>query len=106
MNFKDYAQQDINTTFFNISEFAVEKVIDKMTRCIVIDEDKLKERVEKEFNGISSGMILYFASMTEFSDIKPKIGATQLFDNKLMYVVDVKLEDGIYEILITQNRSE
>lgn len=102
-NLRDYFFSDLNT-FLNQNEFAESATIDGDTQTIVIDEDKLKKRVA-EYGGITTGMILYFIPVSAFSR-KPKIGDTQTFNNKLMYVDDVNESHGIYEVVLTQNRGE
>ena len=102
-NLRDYFFSDLNT-FLNQNEFAESATIDGVTQTIVVDEDKLKKRAA-EYGGITTGVILYFIPASAFSR-KPKIGDTQTFNNKLMYVDDVSESHGIYEIVLTQNRGE
>lgn len=104
MNFKEHAAQDIPATFFNVDEFSDEVTIDGKLKGVVIDEDQLKERAA-EYGGITTGTILYFISVSSFSE-RPKIGSSQIFNNKLMYVEDVREDMGVYEIILNQNRGE
>jgi hypothetical protein len=52
------------------------------------------------------GELLYFVPVSEFGTVKPKPRDAQKFDNKLMYVFDVREDDGMYEIILSQNRGE
>jgi hypothetical protein len=102
---KDYFESDNQNVFINQNDFATLHMIDDVEVFIVIDEERLKERSESEYNGITTGMILYFVSVSSFPG-RPKIGNTQTFDNRLMTIEDVLESKGLYEIVITQNRGE
>jgi hypothetical protein len=101
----DYFSSDINSVFFNTDEFAAEVIIEGKPMRVLIDEERLRDRGEKEYNGLTTGMILYFIPVSSFSN-KPKVGNTQFFNGRLMYIDDVKENAGLYEIIISQNRSE
>lgn len=106
MNFKEQAAMDVFTTFFNLNEFTDVVVIDGVQRAVQIDDDHLKKRADKEYFGVTSGMLLYFIPMLSYGPKKPKIGAEQIFNNKLFWIEDVREADGVYEILLNQNRGE
>ncbi|TCZ73052.1 hypothetical protein E0485_21780 [Paenibacillus albiflavus] len=105
MNFKDFAAQDIKDVFFNLGEFSDEIMIDGQPIIVQIDDDRLQKRSENEFGGITTGMILYFIPVSSFSQ-KPKVGGTQIFNGKLMYIDDIKESAGVFEIVLNQNRGE
>jgi len=103
-NLKDFIAQDIDTLFFNATEFGEEVTIDGTKQIVVIDDDRLQRRAA-DYGGIATGMILYFIPVSALSK-KPSIGSVQIFNNRQMFVEDVKENLGVYEILLNQNRSE
>lgn len=105
MNFKDRLALDNEAVFFNQTEFADEVVIDGKKQIIIIDDEQLKKRAEKEYIGISAGLLLYFIPKSAFSE-GPKPGAMQRFNQKLYYIDDVKEIGGVYEIVLNSNRGE
>jgi hypothetical protein len=110
VTFKDHVARDIGITFFNTDEFSDSVIIDDQTCTVQIDSDRLIERSEKEYDGITQGLILYFIPVSEYpvngqSD-KPKVGNSQVFNNKYHLIDSVAESDGVYEIVINQNRGE
>jgi hypothetical protein len=105
MNFKDFVAQDIRKTFFNTGEFSDLVIIDGQECAVMIDSERLIKRSEKEYEGVTAGLILYFIPVSSFSK-KPKVGNSQIFNNQLHYIDSVADNDGIYEIVINQNRGE
>lgn len=105
MNFKDQLALDNEAVFFNQTEFADEVVIDGKKQTIIIDDEQLKKRAEKEYIGISAGLLLYFIPKSAFPE-EPKPGAMQRFNQKLYYIDDVKEIGGVYEIVLNSNRGE
>jgi hypothetical protein len=104
-NLKDYVSRDIGNVFFNTEEFAEIVTIDGVPQTVVIDEDRLRQRAAEEYQGISTGMVLYYIPVSAFPK-KPSIGSVQIFNGRQMMVEDVKEHLGVYEILLNQNRSE
>lgn len=105
MNFKEQAELDISRVFFNADEFSDQAIIDGYELTVQIDDDQLKHRAEKEYFGITTGMLLYFTATSSFSE-RPGIGDRQLFNHKMYWVEDVREHAGVYEILLNQNRGE
>ncbi|AOZ91632.1 hypothetical protein [Paenibacillus crassostreae] len=107
MNFKEQAALDVTQAFFNVDEFSEEVEIDGVTKPVMIDDDQLKKRSDKEYFGITTGMLLYFIPVAAYGDQKPKVGNSQIFGKKQYWIDDVKGEDtGVFEIMLTQNRGE
>lgn len=102
MSFRDQIQADL-VTFFNQNEFAEPHLIDGRTLNVTVDNDHLKERSKKEYDGISVGEILYFVSAEQYGE-RPEQGAPQVFNDRQMYVFDVREDTGVYEIILSQNR--
>jgi len=101
MNFKDQLKADLDI-FFDPDVFGEVHKINGRDLTIVVDNERLMERKEKEFDGVSIGELLYFVKASDYGT-SPKINEAQRFDNRQMYVADVKETDGIYEIILTQN---
>lgn len=103
--FKDLIKNDIDSVFLNSDEFAEPHKIDNRVLNVVVDNDKLIERSKKEFDGISVGEILYFVNALDFGEL-PEEGRTQMFDGRMMYVFSAREDEGMYEIILRQNRGE
>jgi hypothetical protein len=103
MAFKDFVLRDIDAVF-NLDEFAEPVTIDGQTVKVIIDDDRLKKRAA-EYGGITTGMILYFIPVSAFSSM-PKVGTSQIFNNRLYYIESVSEADGVYEIVLSQNQGE
>lgn len=102
--FKDIINSDLGI-FMNSDEFADIHKIDGRDVSIIVDNDRLIDRSKKEFDGITVGEILYYARVSDFNE-KPKKNSPQNFNGRLMYIFDVREDDGMYEIILHQNRSD
>lgn len=91
------------SAFFNADEFADTHNIDGRDLVVVVDNDRLKERSKKEYDGISVGEILYFVKAADFGE-RPEEGTPQIFGGRQMYVFDAREDMGMYEIILKQNR--
>ena len=99
--FKDYINQDL-AVFLSSTEFAESHKINGRMLNIVIDNDRLMQRSKKEFDGISVGELLYYVSAAEYGD-PPKVDEIQMFDSRQMQVFDVRVDTGIYEVILRGN---
>lgn len=102
-SFKDIIKNDINDVFINIEEFADEHIIDNYVVKAVVDNEKLKERNQKEYDGIIQADLLYYVNFDDIHEIK--IGDKQIFDGKIYTVFDVKVDCGIYEVILQGGQS-
>ncbi|TZE81997.1 hypothetical protein [Calorimonas adulescens] len=102
MSFKDTVQSDLNV-FFNLDEFAETRTIDGRALNVIVDNDRLQQRSQKEYDGISVGEILFYVKASEFGE-RPEQGTPMIFDGRQMYVFDCREDDGVYEIILQQNR--
>lgn len=105
MDFKNIISSDLSV-FFNTGEFAESHKINNISRIILIDNDKLEELSSSKFQGISAGEILYYIPVSSYETRIPRLGDTQIFDTKQMYITYVIENDGVYEIALSQNRGE
>ncbi|WP_422447808.1 hypothetical protein [Thermoanaerobacterium sp. DL9XJH110] len=102
MSFKDIIQSDLNV-FFNLDEFAETHTIDGRPLNVIVDNDRLQQRSKKEYDGISVGEILFYVKASDFGE-RPEQGTPMVFDGRQMYVFDCREDDGVYEIILQQNR--
>ncbi|WP_455797536.1 hypothetical protein [Clostridium butyricum] len=98
LSFKEQMNEDLDV-FFNLNEFGDTHIIDGMPKTVVIDNETLKERIRKEYDGILQADLLYFIKESEVFK-KPKSGEMQNFDGCLYNVFDVKYDSGVYEIIL------
>lgn len=103
-SFKDILKNDIDSVFVNKEEFAESHYIDGVLKTVIVDNETLKERNQKEYDGILQADILYFIKSSDMTK-KVKVGDSQKFDNGLYTVVDVKYDTGIYEIILQGARN-
>jgi len=104
MNLKEQLKKDFNI-FINPDEFADIHRIDGKNLNIVVDDDKLIERKNKNFDGVSIEKILYYVKADDFGEL-PSIDTPQKFDGRYMFVTSAIEINGMYEIILSQNRGE
>lgn len=100
---KDFFINDLDN-FINTDEFGESHIINRRILNVIVDNDRLKERSKKEYEGIYVGDILYFVNSQGYGS-PPKINEFQLFDQKPCKVFDVRHDMGIYEIILKFNAS-
>lgn len=103
MDFKNQLKKDLDT-FFNFDEFAEEHLVNKRKLNIIIDNETLKERTRKEYEGIFVGEILYFVKAKDYG-LPPKAEELHLLDGRQYKVFDINIENGVYEIILQSARS-
>lgn len=105
MNFKEYIEHDIKTTFINGDEFAEEKSINGVKLSVVEDSDKLEYRIKKNYDGLLIGDVLFYISAEDWGKI-PRVGAIPSvnmainYDGKASTVINVNKQSGLYEIIL------
>lgn len=99
---KDFLNQDMSV-FFNEDEFSSTHNINGKNTLVTVDNDKLMERTQKDFNGMSIGEILYYVKADDFGEL-PEQGTSQSFDGRNMYVFNAREDKGVYEIILQQFR--
>ncbi|UZP01928.1 hypothetical protein JW813_09265 [Clostridium botulinum] len=104
MNFKEQIQEDLNNIFFNIDEFGEKHYIDGIVKTVLVDNETLKERNQKEYDGIIQADLLYFIKSKDLVK-KIKVGELQRFDGAVYTVFDVKYDSGIYEVILQGARN-
>lgn len=99
LGFKDFIAQDAHV-FVNDAEFAITHKIDGLDVPVVVDDDRLKLRLKKDFEGLIIADILYFIKFSNMPARKFKSGDSQMFDGHAFTIVDVTENNGIYEVML------
>ena len=105
MNFKEYIQHDINSTFVNLDEFASTVQINGVSVNVVEDEDQLQNRIKKNYDGLVVGDILFFISKEEYSKIPhvslyPTANDAVNYNGRACLIIETNEQDGMYEIIL------
>lgn len=105
MNFKEYVQHDIDSAFVNLTEFASEVVINGVPVKVVEDNDQLLYRIQKNYDGLIVGDILFYIGMKEYKKIPnvpeipiPNVAIT--YNGRPCTITDVNPQEGVYEITL------
>lgn len=89
--------------FMNRDEFGEIHRINGRDMTVMVDNDRLMERSKNEYDGISVGELMYFVRKEELGK-RPEEGASQIFDGRQMYVFSCREDNGLYEVILSQNR--
>lgn len=105
MEFKEYVQHDIDSTFINLTEFANEVLINGVRVNVVEDKDQLLYRIKKNYDGLTVGDILFYISKEEYAKIPhvskiPSANEAINYNGKPCLIMDVTTQDGLYEITL------
>lgn len=106
MSFKDHVAADLDNVFFNPNEFCETAIIDGKEMLVMIDNERLQERAEKEYGSVTTGLLLYYVRVSEYGLRAPEVGSAQIFNGQLFYVASITEKFDMYEILLSQNRGE
>ena len=105
MNFKEYVQHDINSTFVNTDEFGSEVKINGVSVKVVEDKDQLLYRIKKNYDGLVVGDILFFISFEEYQKIRgvpftPSVNVAVNYNGTPCTITEVTPQNGVYEIML------
>ena len=103
MNFKEQLKEDLSI-FFNPDEFGEDHIIDGKVVNIIVDNETLKSRNKKEYDGIVQADILYFAKEEDLFK-EPIPDSVQMFDRVPYIIFDSKLDEGVYEVILQANKN-
>lgn len=108
MNFKEQIQKDLDV-FINLDEFGEKKILtlnrSKKVFEIVVDDYSLKKRTQKQYDGIIEGDLLYFIKQSDLGNTIIKSGDLQFINGVPYIVIYVKLDMGLYEVLLQAKKS-
>lgn len=102
MTFKEQLNQDLEQVFFNSDEFAELHIINGHKIEVIVDNDRLKEKSKKEYDGLYIGELLIMVPVNRIP-FSIQQDMPIIFDGRQMYVFDVKVDMGMYEIVLNQN---
>ncbi|CAI3560366.1 MULTISPECIES: hypothetical protein [Clostridium] len=97
MNFKEQIEHDLNS-FFDPEIFGEYHIIDGQEIVIVPDNQLLKIKNEKEYDGIIQADLLYFVKASDIDE--PISGEIQNIDGVLYTVLECKNNSGVYEVTL------
>jgi len=103
MNFKEQLKSDLNT-FFNFNEFGDDHSIDGKVVNVIVDNETLKSRNKKEYDGIVQADLLYFVKEEDLLK-EPRPDSVQVFDGVPYIIFDAKLDEGVYEVILQSNKN-
>ncbi|WP_121614787.1 hypothetical protein [Virgibacillus halodenitrificans] len=96
---KDYLKSDI-TTFTNENEFAEIIDIDGDLVKVVYDSEALKEmQLSNGGEGLATSELLFHVAKSELK-FEPFPGQNLVIDGSLLYVNDVKEDEGMYTLTL------
>lgn len=101
--FRDQMALD-QAVFFNLDEFAETHTIEGRGVSLVVDNDRLSQRTQKEYEGIYVGDLLFFVSAADYGT-RPRPGETVRFDGEPYEVFDAREDNGVYEIILKGSAS-
>lgn len=105
-SFKEQLEKDMDSTFFNLDEFAENHNIDGKEIPVVVDNDRIIElSLGKmvETRGIFTDDILFFVQK-KYLDYEPCAGQHMSFDGRIYPISDVKEDFGGYTIILSGNQ--
>ncbi|WP_106494890.1 hypothetical protein [Lentibacillus sp. Marseille-P4043] len=101
---KDYFDSDLSS-FMNVDEFADVIDIDGDSVKVVFDSEALKEiQLSNGGEGLATSELLFHVAKSEL-DFEPFPGQDLMIDGDLLYVNDVKEDEGMYTITLGAARS-
>lgn len=103
MSFKEQLKKDLGI-FFNADECGEDHIIDNKVVNVIVDNETLKSRNKKEYDGIVQADLLYFAKEEDLLK-EPVPESMQIFDGVPYIIFDAKLDEGVYEVILQANKS-
>lgn len=105
MMFKEYVQRDINSSFVNLTEFADTVIINGASVNVVEDKDQLLFRIQKNYDGLVVGDILFYIALEEYKKIPqvpelPTANVAISYKGRPCTIVEATAQDGMYEIIL------
>lgn len=94
-----------NKIFFNTNDFADLHSVNGVQVAIVEDNDKLSEKITKDYDGLIIGDILFYIADIDMRKIKrinypPRVGDVLIYDDEEMEITSVINQDGQWELIL------
>lgn len=101
---KEYIKKDHNV-YMNSNEFGEAVTVNGVSINVMVDNDRLTQKIVKEYDGLVIGDILFFITAEEYAKIPhmsktPKADQSLVFNNKHCVITSVTANMGIYEIVL------
>jgi hypothetical protein len=105
MDFKQHMAADIENIFINLNEFAETVTINGAKVNVMEDSDKLLYRIQKNYDGLIIGDVLFYISTEEYAKIPhlspvPTANQAIRYNGKAATITNVGKQGGLYEIII------
>lgn len=104
MGFKDILKRDLETTFFNLGEFAERHKFNNNVITAVIDDDTLMAKYSSEFESLPKGSHCIMTPIRCFAE-KPAVNSAVRFDGGLYVIDEISEEAGMYIIFLARGTS-
>lgn len=104
MSFKEQIQQDLDTVFFNLDEFAELHRVEGAEITVVVDSDQLNKLKKGQILGLIEADMLLMGRTSDFpEDLEP--GRLLNVDGRELIVVNSGKDMGLTEVALSQNRN-
>lgn len=104
MTFKEQIQQDLDTVFLNLDEFAELRRVEGKQIPVVVDNDQLVKLKQGQILGLVEADMLLMGKKTDFpADMEP--GRLLNVDGREMIVTNSGTDMGLIEVALRQNRT-
>ena len=104
MSFKEQIQQDLDTVFFNLDEFAELHRVEGAEIAVVVDSDQLNKLKKGQILGLIEADMLLMGRASDFpADLEP--GRLLNVDGRELLVANSGKDMGLTEVALSQNRN-
>lgn len=104
MSFKEQIQQDLDTVFLNLNEFAELHRVEGAEIAVIMDSDKLNNLKQGQILGLVEADVLLMGRASDFpADLEP--GRLLNVDGRELIVASSGKDMGLVEVALSQNRN-
>ena len=104
MTFKEQIQQDLDTVFLNLDEFAELRRVEGKQIPVAVDNDQLVKLKQGQILGLVEADMLLMGNQEDFpADMEP--GRLLNVDGREMIVTNSSTDMGLIEVALRQNRT-
>lgn len=104
MSFKNMIQNDLNTVFFNLDEFAEHHRVEGAKIAVVVDNDQLNKLKKGQILGLIEADMLLMGREVDFpANLEP--GRLLNVDGRELLIVNSGKDMGLVEVALRQNRT-
>ena len=104
MTFKEQIQQDLDTVFLNLAEFAELRRVEGKQIPVVVDNDQLVKLKQGQILGLVEADMLLMGKQEDFpADMEPS--RLLNVDGREMIVTNSGTDMGLIEVALRQNRT-